>query len=375
MSKKDQLIVSRLRSMGMRQGAIADLIDISAPAFSQAIKREKDYLDERTLVVLKKGLVDAGLLKQADALSEFIVSTVHADTVIEDGGKRKTKGGNGLYENLIMDERGSKFIWVIPEPSLRVLDELNALIVLMNMHPDKRLFIITRTGWGEYVHRPLSQELLKGYGGQQLFMDKREPTIIVCESNLDDLVIELLYTLESEEVQVYAARGFIPLDEASQITVRRALMHKAGHLLRQLPASNLNAFVTPVWSVACVPYLAAWWEIKSNFEELEKLSESDNPPLKNKIADLMRVLNKIFFSLQSANTYEGDHINWRGLLKKADIDLNDDEEGELLNTYCGYEIINVIRHVMKKLSLSDLEHYVDGVLLYLMIRLKTKQDT
>jgi len=239
----------------------------------------------------------------------------------------------------------------------------------MNMHPDKRLFIITRTGWGEYVHRPLSQELLKGYGGQQLIMDKREPTIIVCESNLDDLVIELLYTLESEEVQVYAARGFMPLDEASQITVRRALMHKAGHLLRQLPASNLNALVTPVWSVACVPYLAAWWEIKSHFEELEQQSESGNPPLESKITDLMRVLNKIFFSLQSTKTYEENPINWRVLLNKVGIDLNDDEAGQLLSSVCGYEIIKVIHHVMKKLPLSDLaRNNVDALLSYLSLR-------
>jgi len=367
-SKRDLLIVSRLRDAGMRQGAIAKLIDISAPAFSQAIKREKDYLDGPTLVLLSKGLVNSGLLKQAEMLNELILSAVQTEPLVDDGGKRKTKGGNGLYENLILDERGSKFVWVIPEPSLRVLDELNALIVLMTMHPDKRLFIITRTGWGEYVHRPLSQELLKGYGGQQLFMDKREPTIIVCESNLDDLVIELLYTLESEEVQVYAARGFIPLDEASQITVRRALMHKAGHLLRQLPASNLNAFVTPVWSVACVPYLAAWWEIKSHFEELEQQSESGNPPLENKITELMQVLNKIFFSLQSAKTYEENPINWRVLLNKAGIDLKD-EAGQLLNTHCGHEIINVIHHVMKKLPLSDLErNNVESLLMYLKIR-------
>ncbi len=352
MSKKDQLIVAKLKTLGMRQGTIADFINSSAPAFSQAIKREKDYLDEHTLAVLKKGLVDAGLVQQAEALNEFTVPVINSDGVVDDVSRRKSRGGNGLYENLVLDERGINFVWLVPDPSVRVLEEINVLIMLLLMHTDKRLLIMTRTGFGEYLSRPITQELIQGGGSnRRSFMDKREPTITICESHLDDLTPEHLYILETEEVQVYAARGFVPLDDSSQVRVRRALMHRAGHLLRQLPSSMLDAVVNPVWSVVCLPYLEAWWEIKNSLSELEQ-DKSTHLPVGNKtdstdLAQIIQTLDELFFYLQKTKYYKESSADWTVIFNKIRVSLNKEQADKLSNNNCGLELIKVI-HFLEK---------------------------
>lgn len=357
MSKRDQIIVGKLRSMGVRQGTIASMVDISAPAFSQGIQREKDYLDDRTLVILKRALVTGGLLNQAEILNEFISSDLHADLVLEDAGKRKVRGGNGLYESTILDTRGTQFVWVIPDPTLRVLDELSSLMALLTMQPDKRLVVITRTGNAEYLYRPLFQEWIKGGGDRQAFMGKRAPTILISESAIDDWVVELLFTAESSELQVYTSRGFAPLDDSAQVTLRRALMNRIGYLLQGNPASPFDIGINPIWTSACIPYLEAWKEFKGNFDEILEIEYdsrlSDKKAIKDDFASVLKILNKLSFHLRSVAYYEGDHVNWRASLRKVGVELTVEEEEKLSNPHCGIEILQVIQRIIDTVELSE----------------------
>jgi hypothetical protein len=356
MSKRDQIIVGKLRSMGVRQGTIATMIDISAPAFSQAIQREKDYLDDRTLVILKRALVTGGLLNQAEILNEFISSDLHADMVLEDAGKRKVKGGNGLYEATILDTRGTQFVWLIPDPTLRVLDELSSLMALLTMNPDKRLIVITRTGNAEYLYRPLFQELIKGGGDRQAFMGKRAATLLICESAIDDLCVELLFTAESSELQVYTSRGFVPLDDSAQVTLRRTLMNRVGYLLRGNPASPFDISINPVWTSACIPYLEAWKEFKGSFDEVLEIEYDSRPgdkkAIKDDFAQVLKILNKLSFHLRSVVYYESDHVNWWASLGKVGVQLTIEEAEALSDPHCGIEILNAILCIIKDVKLS-----------------------
>ena len=357
MSKRDKIIVGKLRSMGVRQGTIATMIDISAPAFSQAIQREKDYLDDRTLVVLKRALVTGGLLNQAEILNEFISSDLHADLVLEDTGKRKVKGGNGLYEATILDTRGTQFVWLIPDPTLRVLDELSSLMALLTMQADKRLIVITRTGNAEYLYRPLFQEWIKGGGDRQAFMGKRAPTILISESAIDDWVLEQLFTAESNEIQVYTSRGFAPLDDSAQVTLRRALMNRIGYFLQGKPASPFDISINPVWTSACIPYLEAWKELKGSFDEILEVEYDSRPGDKKAIKDdfvqVLKILNKLSFHLRTDVYYESDHVNWWASLGKVGVKLTVEEAEALSDPHCGIEILKAIQCIIESEQLRE----------------------
>jgi hypothetical protein len=357
MSKRDKIIVGKLRSMGVRQGTIATMIDISAPAFSQAIQREKDYLDDRTLVILKRALVTGGLLNQAEILNEFISSDLHADMVLDAVGKRKVKGGNGLYEATILDTRGTQFVWLIPDPTLRVLDELSSLMALLTMQPDKRLIVITRTGNAEYLYRPLFQEWIKGGGDRQAFMGKRAPTILIGESEIDDWVLELLFTAESNELQVYTSRGFVPLDDSAQFIMRRALMSRVGYLLQGSPSSPFDSNINLIWTSACMPYIEAWKELKGAVYELVQIEYDSRPPGDKKsieadFAPLIKILNKLSFHLRSVAYYEVDHFNWKAILAKLKVELTVNEAEKLSNPHCGIEILSAILCILKSEKLN-----------------------